>query len=934
MSNFSYDDFAVLVRTFSQDMLDPNSLRIVPLSTAPSMANAIHGTNLEGLDSVLNLPKQKNGDVVRSNVTVQHKSEGYCRLVGHIEAVKPQEGQEGQEGQGVLVTTAKAFVLYHLVENATTEGGEKAEKAEVIAVASLKEGFEIGDVCYPSFTITTVNNYQSVAFNPNAFATVEDLKNINGLDGLHIAFDTASGDLKLLDKDGNVLDQANLPIKADVIIADGEEGYKYVKTDVKQDIHAAKAWMPEGSTAWEEVQEAPYEMKHAALVVGKSSSRRFVSDKPVRSCSISTKSVPLEHVVIEDSTYLLVNKTETTCHLRKVNGKTGAQTDISAGISNGNVTLNDQSDPITIKNGDVEVDVIEFEGVTCVLVGPEVTEGPEGPKEVFEAQPISGKNAGKYTNVCSGIIVTFGGSTTASKVFVDPHFGSFSISTKPVSFDHVEVDGSTYMVTNKTETKCSLFKVKGKAEAQPVISDVKFSGKEVTLAYQSYTKSYTITNEPVQVDVIKTQDGTTTYVLVGTADPNEFLALSLDGSDTSFSGIIVTSEGTSTGGVVGITLEGKSMYTFEEGATTPSEITSISGGKVRWLDTKVIPEGYTLKYGLEAFVWTVKGEEVEISDPFFSQLNASLLALGFHEGDDIALGTNLSILAPTEGVSPLNRVDADEYMHGETLNESGKTNKELREQEVDAQRNLAKDELKAWNAQHPALEHNGLSGTRISFDGVDIRNGKIEIGNGILNEGEDNVKRYVIETDIGVVGDVARADTGLQIGVMDSVKGSNGAEPIQKDILTINAEDYISGAPTCLALLKCSKSGDQATVSADLEGGRITANFTASGAEADGVFTLTITDNRANNGFGGAPRIVEIIPVYKSGADAHEAVPAQRSISAIAQAVPDNENRTSTLSIRCSQVIDWAQSIDLDPVNSDGNPVQNDMELYLIVKVY
>ena len=91
------------------------------------------------------------------------------------------------------------------------------------------------------------------------------------------------------------------------------------------------------------------------------------------------------------------------------------------------------------------------------------------------------------------------------------------------------------------------------------------------------------------------------------------------------------------------------------------------------------------------------------------------------------------------------------------------------------------------------------------------------------------------------------------------------------------------------------------------------------------MFTLTITDNRANNGFGSAPRIVEIIPVYKSGADATEAVPAQRSISAIEQAT--DVGNTSTLSIRCSQVIDWAQSIDLGGTG-------NDMELYLIVKVY
>ena len=227
--------------------------------------------------------------------------------------------------------------------------------------------------------------------------------------------------------------------------------------------------------------------------------------------------------------------------------------------------------------------------------------------------------------------------------------------------------------------------------------------------------------------------------------------------------------------------------------------------------------------------------------------------------------------------------------------------------------------MKEWNKQHPALVHDGVSGTRISSDGVDIRNGKIEIGNGIENKGEDNVKRYVIETNLD---HTPHAGKGLQIGVIDSVQ--NGTEPVQKDILTINAEDYISGAPTCLALLKCSKDASDGPVFAGIEGVRITANFTAVGAENNGVLTLTITDNRANNGFGSDPRIVEIIPVYKSGADADEAVPAQRSISAIE--VPDKETG-KTLSIKCSQVIDWAQSIALGGAG-------NGMELYLIVKVY
>lgn len=648
MSNFSYDDFAVLVRNFNQGMLTPESLqslRIVPLSTAPSMTVAIKGdVGLLGSDmgSGANIPAGADGLPIKSNVEVQHNSAGYCRLVGHV--VKA--------GNPEAFTKAKAFVLYRTVED-ESEGIRK----EVIAVASLKEGFEIGDGCYPSFTITTVNNYQSVAFNPNAFATVEDIKNINGLDGLHIAFDTASGDLKLLDKDGNVLDQANLPIKADVIIAEGEEGYKYVKTDVKQDIHAAKAWMPEGATAWDDVAEAPYELKHAALVVEK---------------------------------------------------------------------------------------------------------------------------------------------------------------------------------------------------------------------------------------------------------------------------------GTSTGKVKGITLGKQSMYTFEEGATTPSEFKDSSGQDVRWFGTKPIPEGYTLKYGLEAFVWTVKGAGTTISDPFFQQLNDSLLDLGFHEGDDIALGTNLSILAPAEGVSPLNKVDANEYMHG-------KDNKALREREVNAQRANAKEELVAWNAQHPALAHNEVAGTRISSDGVDIRDGKILIGDGI-GLGKDDVKHYELSTNFK--SGVDSKDEGLALTVLDA---SGGALP--RNVLTISDSSYISGAPICMALSEVTEEVTEQGGALRFETKRRTACFECEMVEADGTVNITITDKRLNSkGFAttfGARDdcIVEISPVYipsNSASDSNSApemLPALNMVNTVATVgstvvAEGTPYKMDKLTCTCPQIIDWANSVNISAEQNPGN------RMFVIVKVY
>ena len=807
MSNFSYDDFAVLVRKFNPEMLSQESLkslRIVPLSTAPSMAEAIKGTSLTGLEGELNLPKQKNGQAVDSNVEVQHNSAGYCRLVGHIEAVKPQEGQ------GQAVTKAKAFVLYHTVtvEDASGSGTKK----EVIAVASLKEGFEIGDVCYPSFTITTVNNYQSVAFNPNAFATVEDLKNINGLDGLHIAFDTASGDLKLLDKDGNVLDQANLPIKTDVIIADGEEGYKYVKTDVEQDIHAAKAWMPEGKTAWETVPEAPYTMQHAALVVGNAStpaSREFVDEK------------------------------------------------------------NEKRHPI---------------------------------------------------------------------------------STESVQFDRVVIGNSIYMVTDKTETYCNLLKVKGGAEAPTVISHAPLSGGNVTHDSQLYT----ITNDPVEVDVIKGEGGVTTYVLAGTDRPGMFQARSLDGGYTQLShGTIVTSGGSSADRVLGITTDGTNLYTFDETAETPSEITSISGGKVRWLDVKPLTgvPNRTLKYGLEAFVWTVKGDEYKSNEPFFNQLNASLLALGFHEGDDIALGTNLSILAPTEGVSPLNGVDAEEYMHG-------KGNKATREQEVDEQRKFAKEELVAWNAQHPALTEDRNHGTIIDHKGLDVRDGSIILGCGRVGaEGVNSFKKinYGIQmkdrsSDQNFPNSSESLDFTISHFTGSTVPFDGNGHAIDlhsSTLLSIAADSYISGAPTCLILAEVTHNSNSEGDPLVVTPVRTTAGFSvAPSYSASSGLRLTLQDDRDNilsllnpdlEDQWSVPAIIEVQAIYTH--PKAETVPAQQMHTYIGKwtFLSDEGTQMSHPECRflCNKIEEWMTAVGLADTNPspDTNPAEN-VKLYVVIRVY
>lgn len=746
------------------------------------------------------------GNIVRVQPGVR---EGSIRLVAKVAIPAANE-------QDVADTSVNTFVLVR------TDPSTNIDLP--IAVATISKGYtlhkhlasgndpldDVENANYVSFTINHLNGYTSVDFNPDAYATYDDVANAlsRGIDGLHIAFDTASGDLKLLDKDGNVLDQANLPIKADVIIAEGEEGYKYVKTDVKQDIHAAKAWMPEGFTAWEAVGEVPYTMRHAALVVGNAStpaSREFVEEK------------------------------------------------------------------------------------------------------VDKRHPIS---------------------------------------TESVQFDHVGIDGSTYMVAdkNETEAQCSLLKVKGKAEAPSVISPVDLSGGQVTHGGQTYV----ITNEAVEADVIKGEDGVTTYVLAGHPITDMFQARTLDAGYTQlYQGRIETSGGSSTGGVVGITLDEQSMYTFEEGATTPSEFKDLSGHAVTWFGTKTIPEGYTLKYGLEAFVWTVKDGEAgaKIIDPFFNQLNASLLALGFHEGDDIALGTNLAKLS-----TDLNGVDADDYIHG-------KNNKATREQEVDEQRANAKEELVAWNAQHPALTEDREHGTIIDSSGLDVRSGSITLGCGRtgkesefqkVNYGIRMGQRYGVGEDQNVYDSLdftVSHHTGKvqfdENGHAAQPGGNNGLVPLASStLLSIEAGSYISGAPTCLILAEVTHNLNPGPENEPvvLTPVRMTAGFSVAPSYESTGLNLTIHDYRDNiaavypNNYEHTPAIIEVQAIYTHRNAQSETVPAQQMHTYIGEwATISAESVHAHPGCRflCNKIEEWMTAVGL----TDTTPAEG-VKLYVVIRVY
>lgn len=155
-----------------------------------------------------------------------------------------------------------------------------------IAVATISKGYNlhkhiasgndpldaVDNANYVSFTINNLNGYTSVDFNPDAYATYDDVANAlsRGIDGLHIAFNSNTGDIILSDSKGNVIDQANLhlDLSADTIIAEGEEGYKYVKTNINQNVHSAKAFMPSGggTSAFGVEDGIAYETQNASLV--------------------------------------------------------------------------------------------------------------------------------------------------------------------------------------------------------------------------------------------------------------------------------------------------------------------------------------------------------------------------------------------------------------------------------------------------------------------------------------------------------------------------------------------------------------------------------------------------------------------------------------------------------------------------------------------
>ena len=221
--------------------------------------------------------RDANGTFIGNIVRVQpNKRDGSIRFVAKV-AVPVSSESESNPADAPYNT----FVL---VRTSASTGIDLP-----IAVATISKGYmlhthtasgndpldDVENANYVSFTINNLNGYTSVDFNPDAYATYDDVANAlsRGIDGLHIAFNSNTGDIILSDSKGNVIDQANLHLdrSADTIIAEGEEGYKYVKTDINQNVHSAKAFMAPGengtyTSAFGGDGGKDYTTKHASLV--------------------------------------------------------------------------------------------------------------------------------------------------------------------------------------------------------------------------------------------------------------------------------------------------------------------------------------------------------------------------------------------------------------------------------------------------------------------------------------------------------------------------------------------------------------------------------------------------------------------------------------------------------------------------------------------
>ena len=283
-------DYSILTKAFlaaSDVDFSLKSFVVVPLYLSPSLPTreALHFEWSKWVtDDIWNHVscRDESNQFIGNIVRVQpSKMNGSIRLVAKV-AVPEASGNNVED------FLANTFVLLRMdpltsqvlpIAVATISAGYKIRKHT--ATASEFDPLDaVDNANYVSFTLHNLNGYTSVDFDPDAYATydvtdalsrrIDVIEGVGGIKGLHIAFNSNTGDILLSDAEGNVIDQANLhlDLRADTIIAEGEEGYKYVKTDINQNVHSAKAFMdPKYATsAFDSSEAVSYNTEHASLV--------------------------------------------------------------------------------------------------------------------------------------------------------------------------------------------------------------------------------------------------------------------------------------------------------------------------------------------------------------------------------------------------------------------------------------------------------------------------------------------------------------------------------------------------------------------------------------------------------------------------------------------------------------------------------------------
>ena len=171
--------------------------------------------------------------------------------------------------------------------------------------------------------------------------------------------------------------------------------------------------------------------------------------------------------------------------------------------------------------------------------------------------------------------------------------------------------------------------------------------------------------------------------------------------------------------------------------------------------------------------------------------------------------------------------------------------------------------------------------------------------------------------------------------------GNSGLVPLTSStLLSIEANSYISGAPTCLILAKVSRSAggtnpeDGSSNPPVLTPVRMTAGFSvAQNYDASSGLNLTLHDYRDNilgilspNGTPNtAPAIIEVQAIYTHSGAQSETVPAQQMHTYIGSWIYGDQPNCTFL---CNKIEEWMTAINLtDAQNQDS-------ELYVVIRVY